>query len=290
MNTMRIVGLVMLLIAFVVSCQHEAQEEKQVQIQRSNQAAQDNSSMIAATQDAVSLTGSAFANQGIAYGRMEGEEGDNDDFECRPIVTNNIIVDRSHPDSLVISGSIIIDFGDGTTCDSTHVRKGKIIDSIMLVVVLKDRIIFKSSEKITFQNYWRDSTQVDGMISVNAATGSPTIVSINGSRIRYHDGTISSWTGSLVFTYHKNTIARIIDVTGSWSGTTRHGITFSATIIETIEYKTGCFGHFGRFIPVSGKINVVTNGVTSTIDYGSGTCDRVYTITTAGVTTEHRLS
>jgi hypothetical protein len=291
LNFVRIVGLVALIVCFVLSCQREAQDDslqKQVRVQQSIQAAQDNSSMISATQDAVRLTASAFANQGITFGRIADDDGD--DPECKPVVTNNIKVDWTHTDSLIVSGTITIDFGDSTVCDSTHMRKGKIIDSIMLVVAFKDRTTFKSSEKITFQNYWRDSTQVDGTISVNAATGSPTIVAINGSRIRYHDGTSSSWTGSLVFIHEKNTTGNTITITGSWSGTTRHGTTFSATITKAIEYKAGCFGHWHRFIQVSGIVEVVTNGVTSTIDYGDGTCDRVYTITTAGVTTEHRLS
>lgn len=293
MNSVRIVGLVTLIVGFVLSCQHEAQDvllSKQMKVQQSIQAAQDNASMIAAAQDAVSLTSSAFANQGITFGRMADDGDEEYDSDCRPTVVNNIKVDWSHTDSLIVSGTITIDFGDSTVCDSTHVRKGKIIDSLMLVVVFKDRTTFKSFEKITFQNFWRDSTQVDGSLSINAATGSPTIVAINGSRIRYRDGTSSSWTGNLVFTYERKTTGTTIDVTGSWSGTTRNGIAFSASITKAIEYKSGCFGRSHYFIAVSGTVDVITNGVTSTIDYGNGTCDRVYTITTAGVTTEHRFT
>ncbi len=294
LNFARIVGLVGLTIVLVLSCQREGDQGflvKQIGINQSAQAALDNNQMIATAQDLVNVTGSAFANQGITYGRVADGDGGDDDFDCKPSITNNIKIDTSHPDSLIISGTIIIDF-DSATCDSSEVRKGKIMDSIMLVVAFKNKV-FKSFEKITFENYWKDSVNVNGSVSVTAATGSPTVVTINGTKIKYHDGTSSSWTGNLVFTFQRSgvgsTYVSTMSLTGSWSGTTRSGMSFTANITKEIDFKAGCFGHRHKFIPVSGTVDITTNGVTSTIDYGDGTCDRVYTVTTAGTTTEHHL-
>src|SRR5947209_16092338 len=105
LNLMRIVGLVGLTIVLVLSCQREGDQGflvKQIGINQSAQAALDNNQMIATAQDLVNVTGSAFANQGITYGRVADGDGgdDDDDFDCKPSITNNIKIDTSHPDSL----------------------------------------------------------------------------------------------------------------------------------------------------------------------------------------------
>jgi hypothetical protein len=290
-NTIRVVGMMALVIALALACQHDSQDFLQpFKMQQSVQTAQDNSAMIAAAQDVVSTTGSAFANQGLTYGRFaDDDEGESDD-DCKPTITNTIKINRVTADSTIISGTLTIDFGTGATCDSSEMKKGKIIDSVYIVL---SKTMHKSLESITFQNSWKDSTQIDGSFSVSSATGSPTVVKIKGTKIRYHDGTQSSWTGDLTFTYQKSgvgsTYTSSITLTGSWSGTTRKGVNFSANITKDVVFKAGCFGHRHKFIPVSGTIDVTTNGTTSTIDYGDGTCDRLYTITTGGTTTTHHL-
>ncbi|MBI1770477.1 MAG: hypothetical protein HYR67_19080 [Bacteroidetes bacterium] len=293
LNFVRIVGLVALIVALVFACHEDQNLLLNQKVKQSAQAAVDNSQMIATAQDVVNVTASAFANQGITFGRVADGHDDDDEFECKPSIINNIKIDRSHPDSLIISGTITIDFDSAICGDSAEVRKGKIIDSLMLVIVIKDKSVFKSFEKITFQNYWKDSVNVNGIISVSAATGSPTVVKVNGTKIKYHDGSSSSWSGDLVFTYQRsgvgNTYSSTMTLTGSWSGTTRSGTNFTANITKEIDFKAGCFGHRHKFIPVSGTVVITANGVVSTIDYGDGTCDRIYTITTAGATTEHHL-
>lgn len=294
LNPVRVVGLVTLIIGLIFSCTNQDSILNQKSKQMSIQAAQENSLMIAAAQDAVNATGSAFVSQGLNYGRIAdgAHDGEGDDDDCKPKITNTIKVNRTNPDSVIISGTITIDFDADTTCmrgDDDERRSGKIIDSVLIVL---SKTNFKSFESITFQNYWRDSTKIDGSISVEATKGN-TVVKINGSKIKYRDGTSSSWTGNLVFTTQRsgtgNSYVSTRTITGSWSGTTRSGTTFSANITKDVVFKASCFGHRHRFTPVGGTIEVTTNGVASTIDYGDGSCDRVYTITTAGTTTEHHL-
>jgi len=181
----------------------------------------------------------------------------------------------------------MIDYGTGIGCnDSLEMRKGQVIDSFRLVIKLKDSVWFSLSEKITFVKFIRDSTQLDGSISITSSTGQPTIVTIDETKIKYQDGTISTWSGNLTFTIHNSTHRweGTIDLTGSWSGTTRNGISFSANITKAIEFNSSCSL---RRIPVMGIVEITSNGVMSTVDYGDGTCDKLYTITVAEVTTEY---
>jgi len=289
MNIVRVVGLATVIAAFALACQQDSQNLLGVKMQQSAQAAQENSAMIASAQDVVNTTASAFSSQGLTFGRF-AEHGDDDDdsLECKPTITNTIKIVRAG-DSTVISGKIIIDFGTACT-DTSEMKKGKIIDSIYVVL---SKTVHRASEFVTFDNYWRDSTSIDGSFSITSGTGQPTIVKIKGTKVRYRDGTTSSWTGDLTFTTVKsgtgNSYAASMTVTGSWSGVTRSGTSFSGNITKDVVFKAGCFGHRHKFVPVSGTIDIVAGGVTSTIDYGDGTCDRTYTITSAGQTTTHHL-
>jgi len=236
----------------------------------------------------VSTTASAFSSQGLTFGRFAEHGDDNDSVECKPTITSTVTITRLG-DSTVISGKLIIDFG--TICtDTSEMKKGKIIDSIYVVL---SKTVHRASEFVAFDNYWRDSTSIDGSFSITSGTGQPTVVKISGTKVRYKDGSSSSWTGDLTFTTEKsgvgNSYTASMTATGSWGGVTRSGTSFSGNITKDVVFKAGCFGHRHKFMPVSGTIDIVTSGVTSTIDFGDGTCDRTYTITSAGQTTTHHL-
>ncbi len=296
LNLWLAIGMLALMVAILAACQNESSKETMAaRVQQSSKAAQDNSQMLGVIQDVASVTASAFASQGISGGRVaDGHDEDNNDFGCRPEITNHIKVVRSNRDSLVLSGTFTIDFGDGTGCaDSVEMRKGKIVDSLMLIITFKDSITFTSFESIAFIGYEKDSVQLDGSITITAATGSPTVIKVNETKTRFGDGSSILWQGDLVFTinrasHHSNHVSSV-SITGSWSGISRHGDTFSAAITAPIVYRSDCFGHRHKLLPVSGTIEVTTNGVVSTIDYGNGTCDKTYTITTAGVTTDYHF-
>ena len=282
------------------ACQNENADEPSMKTQ-SVTTARDNSQIVAATEDVMNITADAFNSEGFSSGRIagdhhdDGDDDDNDDSgKCHPSVSGTFDLDRSHPDSLVYSGTLTIDFGDASTCgDSTHIRRGKIIDHYTIVISYKDSLTFSSTETITFEGFYKDSVQLDGTFIIKSSTGQPTTVEAQNAKITYADGTSFSWSGTLSYVYEKNGSrhckGKTMKVTGSLSGTTRDGADFTATITKELVYKRGCFGkHF--LVPVSGTIDVTTMGVTSTIDYGDGTCDKDFTITTAGVLTEHTFS
>ena len=73
------------------------------------------------------------------------------------------------------------------------------------------------------------------------------------------------------------------DVTGGAAGVDFDGNAFNMQITNKLHYSNGCF------FPVSGTIEIETNGNISTIDYGNGECDNLATLTQDGVTTDIEL-
>ncbi len=283
------------------ACQDDNASELTSKTQSSN-AAQDNSKIVAVTQDVMNITADAFASKGLTGGRVAGnhdgddndDDDDNDSRGCQPSISGSFNLDRTHPDSLIYTGTFIIDFGDGSTCsDSTHIRKGKVIDQFTWILSFKDSVTFTSIETISFEGFYKDSTQLDGTFVIKSASGQPTTVEAQNAKITYADGTSFSWEGTLAYTYEKfgsrHCKGKTMKLTGALTGTTRLGAEFTATITSEIVFKRGCFGKHS-FVPVSGTVEVTTAGVTSVIDYGDGTCDKDYTITTAGILTEHTFS
>lgn len=77
----------------------------------------------------------------------------------------------------------------------------------------------------------------------------------------------------------------VFKVYGTSGGINREGNTYTMTIEETtpIEIHTACWTD-NVFMPVKGLVTVVSEGNTALVDYGDGTCDRVYTVTVNGIT------
>jgi hypothetical protein len=292
------------LLSFVLgACQNDDNVNPLTSKEQSANTAKDNSQIMAVTEDVMSITDGIIGTRDLSGGRTadgdhhDGNHDDDDDDDgdddsrggCRPSISGSFNLDRSHPDSLIYTGVFVVDFGDGSTCDSTRMRKGKVIDSVTVIVSFKDSITFSSTETITFEGFWKDSVQVDGVFIIRSSSGNPTTVEAQGAKITYADGTSFSWDGTLTYVYYKkgsrHCKGKTMKITeGTITGITRSGADFTATITEEIVYKR-CMGK--HFIPVSGTIEVTTAGTPSTLDFGDGTCDKDFTITTGGVPTPH---
>ncbi len=254
--------------------------------------AHDNNQVVAITQDAMDATGAALAVKGISNGRYAANaRTSNYDLDCAPTLTSTITIDRSHADSLIYSGSLTIDYGNGTMCkDSTEVRKGKLIDMFKLIIRLKDSISYDLTESVTFEGYQKDSVKVDGVFSSKSTSDAVSTLSINNAKITYADGTFVTWSGSLTNEYklagfhERDHESR--QVSGSISGTNRSGSAFSASITKAILYEYAC----SKNIPVAGTVELTVGSASSTIDYGNGTCDKEYTITVSGTTTTYTFN
>jgi hypothetical protein len=273
----------------MVACENDdnlSPEESKV---KSETAANANSEMLAVTQEVLDVTSMALLEKGVSNGRISSsgrlsEHG----FNCYPTISASYDVKKS-ADSIVYAGLISIDFGDGSSCeDSTKVRSGKITDAFRYVISYNDSIPFKSSETISFENYKKDSVQLDGTFNSTFSGGSYTI-HISDAMLTYPDATSANWSGMLVYEYDSKGTPHWKDdsktLTGSLNGITRLNDSFSADIVQEILFSYECEGKHD--VPVSGVIDIITSGSTAEVNYGNGTCDKIYTVTTNGESTEY---
>jgi len=288
-----IVQISWLSLVFVISCQRESinnQAPASMQAQ-AEMTAHDNSEMVAVAQDAMNATGSALASKGISSSNRQSSSNQRtSDFEidCSPNITSTFTIDRSHADSIIYSGILIIDYGTGSLCtDSTEIKKGKLIDAFKLIVRVKDSVAYHLTESVTFQGYQKDSVKVDGIFTSTSTSDATSVLTIQNAKITYADGTFVSWSGTLTNQYIREGFherdQESRQVTGSISGVNRTGTAFSASITKAILFEYSC----SRDIPVAGTVDLIIGSVTSTIDYGAGTCDKDYTITAGGTTTSY---
>jgi hypothetical protein len=124
-------------------------------------------------------------------------------------------------------------------------------------------------------------------VIVGSTWGKETTVEGNNVSITYDDGTNATWKGRLKFAYEDVSKKKgELRVTGDISGNTRQGAGYTANIMEEVIFKTGCYGWIKK-VPVDGTVNITTNATMSTLEFGSGTCDRIYTVSVNGETTTH---
>lgn len=283
-------SLVPITVLFLLlsACQDDLIPKKLSVEDQAELAAQDNAHMMIATQEVLDVTAGAIQDKGVSEGRVK--QGDHDKYGCAPSINLTLNVDRNHPDSIIYSGTVIINYGDGSTCDATNKRMGKITDAFTIIVSTKNKLRFSSTETVTLEGFTRNNTAFNGVIITTSANGKKTSVEGNNVAIEYQDGTTSSWSGKLAFGYEDFTKKKgEISITGSISGTTRQAVGFTANISEAVVFKTGCFGWIKK-VPVDGVISVTTNGASSTLDFGSGACDRVYTVTVDGESAQHTFN
>ncbi|HMJ70733.1 MAG TPA: hypothetical protein VK508_17645 [Cyclobacteriaceae bacterium] len=279
-------GILMLALAmFLVGCQDDLIPKKLSSKQQAELAAQDHAQMMIATQEVLDVTAGALEDKGVAEGRVK--HSDHDNYGCAPSVNLMLNVDRNHTDSIIYKGSISVNYGDGGSCDSKNKRTGKITDEFNIIVSLKNKIKFTSTETITFEAFTRDSTTYNGIVIVSSANGRKTSVEGNNVSVTYADGTKSTWKGLLNFAYEDVSKKKgELRITGNISGNSRQGVGYTANITEEVVFKGGCYGWVKK-VPVDGAVSVTTNGSMSTLDFGAGVCDRIYTVGVNGETSTH---
>jgi len=289
-------GWIALFSVAIWACQDDNNSTSPVTTQdaqkQSNSAVSDNNQMIATTQDAMEVTASAFASEGISDGRSAsgGRVAHHPKDKCSPSIDGTFHLNQSYPDSIIYTGTFVIDYGDGSTCtDTTQMRKGKITDAFTFTISRRNGFKTYSTETLTFEGFQKDITTLDGTFIAKSSSGSPKTIEAQGAKITFADGTSATWQGTLTFTYDRGEWCKwkdnSIKVTGSWSGTNRAGVSFTADITKELVFQYPCDKRH-RFRPVSGTVEIKIGDVTSTIDFGDGTCDKLYTITSGGTTTE----
>ncbi|HEX8059953.1 MAG TPA: hypothetical protein VF473_03410 [Cyclobacteriaceae bacterium] len=280
-------GLAVVAILLVmIGCQEDLVPKKLSSSQQAELSARDNARTMITIQQALDVTAGALQDKGVSQGRV-ATEGDHDNYGCAPSVNLTLNVDRTKPDSLIYSGTIIINYGDGSSCASTDRRTGKITDDFRIAISAKNLLVFVAKETITFDNFIKENSSVDGAFTVASASGKKTTIASKGMTLGYNDGTTSTLSGNLTFSYQTASGRKgNLTITGNLAGESRQGMPYTATITQGILFKGGCLG-LTRKVPVSGKISIQTNGAASDVDYGDGTCDKNYNVTVDGQTETH---
>lgn len=184
-------------------------------------------------------------------------------------------------------GDIVINFGQACEDSYGNVRSGKI-----KVHFEGKRFLSNSWVSITFENYVINGVRLNGVRTLTNLLNSTSIEP--KFQIELENGSIE-WNGQRATRQHcfagtwdrgqllnpLDDLLRIdacADHNGAAEGTNRHGIEYRMFIEEELVYRRGCP------VAVSGikKFVEVKSGKEIIIDYGSGTCDAVFTITVNG--------
>lgn len=217
-------------------------------------------------------------------GRTEGIF-DDDRVKCA-IITRTPSGDK-------LSGTVVIDFGTAGCTDSKgNVRKGKI------TITWTGGRWFNAgaSHTITFTGYSINGVKFSDQDSrtvtnVSTANSPLTFNIVANHNLTWPDNTTASrsvhhtrqWVRSATITDDKLIFSQTAGAASAASGTNRHGKSYSVQITTPLEYWRSCAITNKVFKPVKGVIVITydTNKVV-TIDFGSGTCDNTFTISSGG--------
>ncbi|MFM1857820.1 MAG: hypothetical protein RLZ05_880 [Bacteroidota bacterium] len=186
---------------------------------------------------------------------------------------------------------IVLDFGTGCVARDGHYRKGKIIHVYTNRLIIPNAVV-----ETAFENFYFDSTKVEGTVRIKNTTENTTgprfQINVNNGKLTRPNGNFISWNSEKVRTQIEGMTTPLpvddaFKTTGGARGQVKRDTTlvgWNATIVEPLLRRNNC-----RWI-VKGSVRTVReNTNTGTryvglIDYGTGTCDNTATVTINGVT------
>ncbi len=240
----------------------------------------DDMSTLAVSVDASTSTGSRESASG-----REGKKPSDPRFTCAT-VTFEFAADNSVANP---HGYITINFGTTGCKDArNNVRKG------IIKVEFKGRRFMPNSQIITtLQGYSINDIAIEGVRTVTNTSGSletnPKFnVTVQGGKATWPDGTTATREVNRTREWVRatNPLNDEWIVTGTAAGTNRDGKTYQMEITKPLVYKRECASSNSGGIAVEGTKVLTVDGKVITIDYGSGTCDKLITITINGVSKE----
>ncbi len=186
-------------------------------------------------------------------------------------------------DTVSVPHLLTIDFGS-TNCLCADGRNRRGIINVSYTGNYRDSA---STHTISFTNYFVNDNQILGTKTVtnnghNAAGHLVYSIQVNGQIIKASGGGTITWTSSRQREWiaGESTPAWNDDsylITGSASGTSAAGRSFTAAITSALRKNIGC-----RYL-VSGTLALTPSGrATRYIDFGSGACDNQATVTING--------
>lgn len=195
-------------------------------------------------------------------------------------------------DTVTVPHRITIDFSTtNCLCKDGNYRRGKIY--IDFTRKYRDS---SATHTISFDNYFVNDNQVSGSKTVtnngrNSQGHLTFTIVVSGKIILANNAGTITWAANRTREWiaGENTIIRNDDIyliSGIESGTRASGKSYSSIITKPLRMEVGCqYHHF-----VSGTIEITPLGkATRTLDYGSGVCDDVATVTINGISYNIKL-
>lgn len=283
-----LVGLAMISLGFLSSCEDNnqfefsANESSQVENEAETESYfedVDDMATLAVSADASTSTGSRTSASG-----RSGVKPSDSRFTCATI-TFEFAADNtlSNP-----HGFITIDFGTGCTDARNNVRKG------IMKIEFKGRRFMPDSKIITtLEGYSINGITLEGVRTVTNATASletnPKFnITVVGGKATWPDGSVATREVSLTREWVRaiNPLNDEWIVTGTAAGNNRDGKTFMMEITKPLIYKRACASTNNGMMAVEGtKVMTVDSKVIS-IDFGTGACDKLITVSINGQSKE----
>ena len=189
------------------------------------------------------------------------------------------------------AGVITIDFGDGCTRNEIT-RKGKII-----INYEGERRTVGSSHTITFDGFYVNGVKIEGTRTVEVSEKTNTSITheitLTGGKITWDEGTPNETSATRSANHLRKWDRKetgILDdevrvlTGGTATGINRDGVEYSMQITQDIVFKASCLP-LKRFLPVAGEKVLSVGGNSGreiTVNYGSGDCDNMITVTING--------
>ena len=183
-------------------------------------------------------------------------------------------------------GVLTVDFGSaGCTDLQNNVRKGKLIFTYN-----GKRFMPGSTVVTTTENYFINGVKLEGVRTLTnvqtSTTDAPRFnVVLSNGKATFPNALSATRESDITWQWNRavdpaDDNLEIADNSAA-SGTTRGGRHYEVDVVEALVYKRQCG------IPVSGVKTYLIDGEKHiSIDYGSGDCDRAFSITVNGVTRE----
>jgi hypothetical protein len=189
----------------------------------------------------------------------------------------------------------IIDFGaEGCPLENGNVLKGKLTITFSANFATSEQTITYS-----FDGFMHNGNKLQGTKTITRSLKStellaaihPVSTCSIDMTITFEDGKTYTTTGNRVkemtegYETKGNWDDNVFLVTGSGTTTMPNGDKCSSTIKTPLRYVMACKKPF----PVSGTVLKVKNDTEALVDFGTGECDNLATVTIAGVTTTIEL-
>jgi len=268
-------GAVLLSGLAFISCKKDSNPKSNasdVEIAESTTVAESDFNDVAILVDQAAISGSV--NYRVANGSATWDQAGTLGSNCATVSL----------DTVSATHTIVIDFGaSNCLCNDGRYRRGKILASYTGWYRAQGTVI-----GISFDNYFVNDFQVKGTKTItnqgkNQAGHTVYAIQVDGSITKPNNGGTSSWTSTRQreWTAGEETLSWADDeysITGTASGTTYSGVSYSITINKPLVRKLSC-----KWFE-SGSFSVTPQGeVARTLDFGNSGCDANATFSIVGI-------